>query len=770
MALHFFHLNKSTVFALLLATAWAGTSVAWAQNVEPSSSTTSSSASTRTASTAPTAQREKIGLVLSGGGARGLAHLGVLRELERQHIPIDYIAGTSAGALIGGMYASGLSVDEIELRIKDLDLQAISFATEDRRKTTQNRRNLDYQANNALDVSVSDSGGVSLPIAISDGTQVEAVLRDILKDRPYDIDFDKLPIPFRAVASDLATGKIVVIKNGQMAQALRASMAIPGVFAPVAKGDQLLVDGMVARNLPVDVARQMGATRIIAVDVGSDLRTKDELNSVVAVSDQIVGLLVKRNVDEQVATLTKKDILIRPPLGKLSNLDFKSAHAAIKIGETALESPAMRRQLASMAVQPSTYAQRMSGHHAVAASDTNNITIDFVRVETNGLASPTALESQLDMQAGQTFNIERVNQDIDTLMTSGRISLVRYAIKRVGEHNELVYQVTEKDSATNAVRAGLEVEGDSATNQQFTLHVSHRKVWLNRLGGEWRNHLALGKTTIISSELNQPLTTRGNVYVRPSVKLTYEKHPVYIGNDLASEYNVSRIEYGFLAGTPIQRIGEWGVGASRRRVSVSGNQTNPAVIIPSDSVWRTTLDAQLTLDQLDDVALPTEGYFLRSYARISPQSNNGSRFWQTGLQTLWAKSLRQHTINLRFEAGASNNNRSVYFSPYNLGGYQRLSGYSQNQFLGNYMAFGSATYRYRTAYAVLNNPLYIGASLEAGNTWANRDDIGHRLRYSASLFGALNTPIGPAQLGVGISPKGNARFYFFLGRTFSETP
>ena len=767
MALHFFHLNKSTVFALLLATAWAGTSVAWAQNVEPSSSTTSTSDSTRTASTAPTAQREKIGLVLSGGGARGLAHLGVLRELERQHVPIDYIAGTSAGALIGGMYASGLSVDEIELRIKDLDLQAISFAKEDRRQTTQNRRNLDYQANNAVDVSVSDSGTVSLPIAISDGTQVEAVLRDILKDRPYDIDFDKLPIPFRAVASDLATGQIVVIKNGQMVQALRASMAIPGVFAPVAKGDKLLVDGMVARNLPVDVARQMGATRIIAVDVGSDLRTKDELNSVVAVSDQIVGLLVKRNVDEQVATLTKKDILIRPPLGKLSNLDFKSAHTAIKSGETALETPAMRRQLASMAVSPSLYAQRMSGHQDAPPK---NLTIDFVRVETNGLASPAALESQLEMQAGQSFDIDRVNQDINTLMTSGRISLVRYAINRVGEHNELVYQVTEKDGATNAVRAGLEVEGDSATNQQFTLHVSHRKVWLNRLGGEWRNHLALGKNTVLSSELNQPLTTRGNVYVRPSVKLTYEKHPVYIGNDLASEYNLSRIEYGFLAGTPIQRIGEWGIGASRRRTDVSGNNTNPAVIVPSDSVWRTTLDAELTLDQLDDIALPTEGYFLRSYARVSPQAKDGSRFWQTGLQTLWAKSQGSHTLNLRFEAGGSNNKRSVYFSPYSLGGYQRLSGYSQSQFLGNYMAFGSATYRYRTKYAVLNNPLYIGASLEAGNAWASRDDIGHRLRYSASLFGALNTPIGPAQLGVGLSPSGSARFYFFLGRTFTETP
>ncbi|GHA76719.1 OMP85 family outer membrane protein [Formosimonas limnophila] len=779
MAWHVFHLNKTTVIGLLLISVWAVTPLAFAQETSGTAPTNTQNTSASAPKSTPTKGREKVGLVLSGGGARGLAHLGVLRALEKQHVPIDYIAGTSAGALIGGMYASGMSVDEIENRIKDVDLQAISFATQDRRYLPQNTRNLEYSSNTAVDVSISEGGKVTLPIAVSSGTQVEQLLRDILRDKPYDVDFDKLPIPFRAVASDLSTGQMVVLKQGQLVQALRASMSIPGVFAPVEKDGVLLVDGMVARNLPVDVARQMGATRIIAVDVGSELHTKEELNSVVSVSEQLLSLLVKRNVEEQVASLTKNDLLIRPALGKLSNLDFKAGKEAPAIGEAAMQTPVIKHQLASLAVSPAAYTAYTNRHVNQPAA---KIPVDYVRVETNGLASPATLESQLAMKNGATFDIDTVNQDIQTLMTSGRISVVRYQVNRVGDKTELVYQVTEKDGASNALRAGIEVQGDSPTNQQFSLHLSHHKVWLNKLGGEWRNQLILGKKTTLISEINQPFSSSTSLFIRPQVKIAYEKLPVYStqgsdsasdtkGQDLASEYRRTRKEIGFLIGSPIKRIGEWGIGVSRRHVYVSGNDANPDVIIPSVGVWRTTLDTKLTIDQLDDLSLPTKGYFLRAYANISPQTTQGHRFWQSGLQTLWAASKNSHSINLRFEAAGSNNDESVYLSPYNLGGYQRLSGYSPDQFIGNYMMLTNATYRYRTKWSLLGNSLYLGASLEAGNTWDSHHDIkAGSLRYSGSVFGALNTPIGPAQIGVGLSAKGNARFYFSLGRTFSETP
>lgn len=711
--------------------------------------------------------REKVGLVLSGGGARGLAHLGVIKALEEQHVPIDYIAGTSAGALIGGMYASGMSVEEISERIKDMDLGAIAFATADRREIQQNVRNLDYQANSIVDVSIKTSGEVTLPISVSNGAAVDAVLRDLLKNQPFETDFEKLPIPFNAVAADLATGKMVVLKKGQLAQSLRASMSIPAVFSPVEIDGQLLVDGMIDRNLPIDVVRQMGADRVIAIDVGTDLLKKNELNSVVAVSQQMLGLLVKRNVDEQIASLKPRDMLIRPQLDGIGNLAFEQSKKATELGYAELQKSDVKAQLHNFSLSPNAYKLIASKHRLPAPKNTM---IDYVRVETNGLASPASLQSQVLMQNGELFNIETVNQDIKRIMSAGRISNVTYSVDKVGDKNELVYRVTEKDEARNSVRAGIEVTSNTISDQQFGLHLSHRNVWLNRLGGEWRNHLVLGKRTQLETQINQPLNYKGTAFIRPFANIGYEDMPAYLNNSSkkAAEYTLSRYRFGFLAGAPIGRLGEWGVGLSQQRIKVKDNTYNPSLIIQNDSQTVSTLDAELTLDQLDSVFVPTQGYFLKAYARVGLNK----RYFSAGIQGQYAISHKQHSVTFAADVGGqkSREDDNIYLSPYSLGGYHRLSGYANNQLIGNFTAYGSATYRYRTALSILNNPLIVGTSLEVGNAWQYASDINTaNLKYSASLFGALNTPIGPAQLGVGFNRNGKVNFYFFLGRTFSDS-
>lgn len=715
--------------------------------------------------------REKIGVVLSGGGARGLAHLGVLKALEAQHVPIDYIAGTSAGALIGGMYASGMSIAQIESKIKDLDLTAVAFAPPNRKELPQTTRNLDYKGNVIVDVSVTEEGKVALPAAVSNGAKVEQVLRDILKDHPYDTDFDKLPIPFRAVAADLATGKMVVLKQGQLANALRASMSIPAAFTPVEIDGKILVDGMIDRNMPVDVAKQMGATRIIAVDVSSGLLPKDQLGSVIGVSEQMLNLLVKRNMDEQIALLTPKDVYIKPALGDIGSLEFQRGAEAAKMGFEATETPSIQRQLAHLSVPSATYTRLMAKHTPQTAP---KVKVDFIRVQTNGLASPATLRAEIAMKEGQNFDINTVNNDINRLMSSGRIGSVSYSIDKVGDYNELVYKVEEKDVAKNAIRAGVEVASNGLSDQQFTLHLSHRRVWLNSFGGEWRNHLTFGKTTSIDTQLNQPLSHSGSVYIRPYAHASYEKHPAYLTNsdDIGAEYTSNHQTYGFLVGAPIDRRGEWGVGLSYRRAHLYNNTVNPLLNISASTLGRTTLDAELTLDQLDDIYIPTKGYFLHAFAHVSPNtSKNEKRHMQAGFTGLYAMNKKNHSLTLALEAAGQNNSGNVYLSPFTLGGYQHLSGYAQDQFVGNYRAFSSLTYRYRTPLSILNNPLIVGASLEVGNTWEHASDINARfLKYSGSIFGALRTPIGPAQLGVGLTRNGNARLYFFLGKTFTETP
>ena len=723
------------------------------------------------ANKAPQTQRPKIGLVLSGGGARGLAHIGVLRALEEQHIPIDYIAGTSAGALIGGMYASGMGVDEIEQRVKAMNFEKILFEKSDRRSQVQFTRDIEYQGNGMVDLSITRDGAIALPKAVINGARVEEALRDILKDHPYEMDFDRLPIPFRAVASDLATGQKVVLSKGVLAQALRTSMSIPAVFAPVETDGRLLTDGMVASNLPINVVRAMGADRIIAVDVGSGLFPKEKINNVVNVSEQLLNILVERSVEDEVKTLSKNDVYVKVDVGDVANLQFNRIDESIKYGFVAMNQPKVIEHSSNMSVPTEQYNSLMAKHENTPEPAK---IITFVRVETNGLANPETLQRHIQAHAGMALNIDTVNADINQLLNIDRIESVKYDVVPVGNAYELVYYVQEKDVAKNALRAGIEISSNSLTNQRFALHLAHRRIWINSFGAEWRNYLTIGNNTQIKTEFNQPLSSQQNWYIRPNASISFENNSAYLpGQDQAiSDYKVNRQSIGLQFGQPIGTIGEWGLGASWRASQVSSNYTNAALPIDADRQRRLTLDGELTLDQLDDFYIPTRGYYTKFYTSVSPQETNGSRYLQAGIHSIWAKRIGQNernSIAIDFEAAGHNNPGSVYSSPYQLGGYHRLSGYEQNQFIGNYLLFGSLSYRYLSPWKMLNEPLILGASIETGNTWNNISDIGTSdLKASGSLFGAINTPIGPAQIGLGITRKGNANVYFYLGRTFTS--
>lgn len=736
----------------------------WAQ--EPTQTATGSAPATPELSSKN--QRQKIGLVLSGGGARGLAHIGVLRALEEQHVPIDYIAGTSAGALIGGMYASGMGVDEIEQRVKSMNFEKILFEKSDRRTQTQFTRDIEYQGNGMVDLSITRKGAIALPKSVINGARVEEVLREMLKDHPYQMDFDRLPIPFRAVASDLSTGQKVVLSKGILAQALRTSMSIPAVFSPVEMDGRLLTDGMVASNLPINVVREMGADRIIAIDVGSGLLPKEKINNVVNVSEQLLNILVERNVTDEVKTLSNNDMYVKVDVGDVANLQFNRIDEALKYGYDAMKQTSVMRQASQMSVPTAQYNNLMAQHHNTAEPQK---IIHFVRVETNGLANPETLQKIIQARADKPLNMDAVNADIKQLLNIDRIESVQYDVLPVGNHNELVYYVGEKDIAKNVLRAGIEMSSNSLTSQKFALHLAHRNVWINNFGAEWRSYLTLGNNTQLKTEFNQPLSSGQNWYIRPKASFGFENNSAYLPdqNQASTDYDVQRTNVGVQIGQSIGSVGEWGLGASWRTTRLNANHTNPTLPIDADRQNRLTIDAEMTLDQLDDFYIPTQGYYTKFYARTSLQKTNGKHYLQSGIRSIWAKRMGQGSLAFDFEAAGHNNPGSVYTSPYRLGGYHRLSGYEQNQFIGNYLLFGSVSYRYLSPWKMLNEPLILGASLESGNTWNNLSDIGTRgLKASGSLFGAISTPIGPAQIGIGITRKGHANVYFYLGRTISN--
>ena len=763
------------ILMTLICSSWAISNHTFAQETSDSLNNTPATNAVdtmqKTTSNTPQTQRPKIGLALSGGGARGLAHIGVLRELERQHVPIDYIAGTSAGALIGGMYASGLSLDEIEKRVKAMDFDKILFAKQDRHTQTQFTRANEYPGTSMVDISITREGATALPQAVIQDTKVEQALREIVQDYPYNMDFDRLPIPFRAVATDIATGEKVVLSNGKLSEAMRASMSIPAVFAPVEMNGRMLVDGMVASNLPIDVARQMGADRIIAVNVGTGLLKKEQIKNVVNISEQLLNILVQRNVIAEIKTLGQKDAYVNVEAGDIANLQFDRITDAIKYGEKSMREPKIAQKITTFATSDQEYQTWVSKHDAKPSPAK---LIRFVRVQTNGIANPEALSRKITHPKGKPLNIALVNEDIRQLMNLDRIQSVRYDIQPVGDDYELVYIVQEKDSANNAVTAGLEIATSNLTKQNVALHLSHRNVWINRWGGEWRSYLTLGKNTEISTLFNQPLNYGQNWFIRPQLSFNYDRNAAYLPNqdDVATEYDVNRQNVSILLGQTLGDKGEWGIGARWQRAHLSGNQTNPNLSINQETQRHLTLDAEITIDQLDDLYIPTEGTYFRAYGRVAPHrpENNTKRFVQAGIKTMWAKRLTpRNSVVLGFEVAGQNNPGSVYLSPYHLGGYHRLSGYETNQFIGNYLALAGISYRYITSWKLLNKPLVIGSTLEAGNTWEKTHDIGLKgLKASGSLFGAINTPIGPAQLGLGITRNGKANLYFYLGRSFSD--
>src|SRR5262245_28690695 len=277
----------------------------------------------------------RVVLVLSGGGARGAAHIGVLRALERERVPISAIVGTSMGAVIGGLYASGHSPDELDRIFRRTDWSSFFIDDPDRTyfRFRRKREDSDYLARAAAGVSLE---GVKLPSGAVYGQKVMAALKRYTL-HTIDIEsFDDLAIPFRAVATDIVTARPVVLDRGALAEAMYASMAIPALIAPVRVDGKLLVDGGVSNNLPIDVALTLNPDVIVAVDISTPLLAEDAFTSLLAVTDQLTTVLTRANTEQQIKNLRPQDILITPPLAGYSSVDFVKGIETIPVAEQAV--------------------------------------------------------------------------------------------------------------------------------------------------------------------------------------------------------------------------------------------------------------------------------------------------------------------------------------------------------------------------------------------------------------------------------------------------
>jgi NTE family protein len=724
--------------------------------------------------------------VLSGGGARGAAHIGVLKVLEEMHVPIDAIAGTSMGAVVGGLYASGLSAREIEAIMTSLNWQDAFRDRPPREDLTLRRKQEDENFLVKFPLGIQH-GSFVLPKGLIQGQRLNQTLRRLTLPVAHITNFDDLPSPFRAVATDLETGEAVIIGSGDLTSAMRASLSAPGVFAPVEREGRVLVDGGVAENLPINVARAMGVDILIVVDVGSPLLPRQKLTSVPVISNQMLAILINRNAKEQLATLTPNDILIQPALGDTSSFDFGRVARVIAVGETAARQ--MSGRLASLAGDPQEM-QRYAERREEARRPPPRI--DFVRVETAPEQFSERIATLFNDLTGKPLDPDAMARRLTTLYGEGSLDTLDYRVVNKDDHYGLLLDAQGNSTGPNYVRFGLSLQDDFQGNSAYNAAMRFVMSEITRAGGEWVWDVQFGQTSLIANELFVPLSSFSGWFVMPHISVQTSNVPLLTGqNALAAraapvptsqsqsafaEYRVHTFDYGADFGRQFGNWGEIRTGLVREeghsRLTVGDPKDPNLYFLPVQNFGTRTYFVRFSYDRLDDINFPHHGQ--QGSLQWSGARNvvgTDITYDQVTLDYLGAYSFGRDTISFSASGGetleSQVNDIRVLFP---LGGFLNLSALRANSLLGP--DFGIVRFQYyrqigRGGPGYFDVPTYLGMSLEAGNVWQSRRDANFgNTRKNASIFLGMDTFLGPVYLATGFDNHGDTAYYLFLGRTF----
>ncbi len=551
--------------------------------------------------------RRSIGLVLSGGGARGGAHIGVLKALEELHVPVDYLAGTSIGAVVGGFYASGMTLPEMEKLVDSLEWdQAFLNATPRHLKSYRRKHDDDLFLVDQKPGLVN--GEFRLPVGLVQGQVIDTIIsRETLRASETH-DFDKLMIPFRAVAGDLVTGDAVVLSSGSLARSLRASMSIPAVIAPIEIDGRLLVDGGIAMNLPVDVAHDMGADTIIAVDVSSPLLERKTLRSVVDVTTQLTNLLTRAGSEEQRRKLKGDDILLQPVFSEdLSSVSFARMGEAIQAGYDAVMADRVAFQ--RLALGDAEYAAYLESRKDPRMRELP--IIDFVRIDNDGPVANSIVETRLeDIKVGQRLNVDDVERAMDKVYGLEYYQNVRYGLVNDEGKTGLEVELDERSWGPNYVQLGVEYSSAANEDTLFGLAASYLGTAINDRGGEWRTTLVVGDEPALLTDLYQPLGPKGLFFYAPALRLESNQFNVFDGEQRVLEAQRRQATLEFAAGRELPSWGEFRFGI-REASGTFKLRVGDASLLPPEDFRLGQFFGRFSVDTLDSVAFPREGSLAR---------------------------------------------------------------------------------------------------------------------------------------------------------------
>ena len=709
-------------------------------------------------------RRPKIGLVLGGGGARGAAHVGVLKVLEANKVPIDFIVGTSMGSIVGGLYAVGLSPDEIEQRINEIDWVDM-FKDRPSEEYLSFRDKDDQQRLSSVEMGVK-GGDILLARGVMARQKLGFELKKLTIHTVDISDFDKLCIPFRAVATDLRTGELVVLGKGNLAEAMRASMSIPGVWPPVELDGRILVDGFLVSNVPIEIAKETGVDIIIAVDVGIPPTETEKFNTLIDVVSQMTTIFSQQNVDKSLALLKEKDLLIHPKLKDIKPSSFTRMQEAINIGEES--AAALTDKIRRYTVSDGQFQKFLAKQRR---QEFDTTVVEEIKITGLKRVSERSVKGKLDIKINQPLNLTQLKRDITEIYAMDDFERVDFRIIEEDGKKTLVIDAREKPWGPNFLRFGLNLSSDMSGDSEFTALVDFSMTQLNSLGAEWKNVLQTGETRGIFSEWYQPLDTQDYFFVAPSAKYERQLRDVYDGDRRIAEYETKYLGGGIGAGINFSSLAQARLDYFRATVD-AGPEVGGTDLPEFNRIQEGALNARLEYDQLDNHKFPKRGIdaFVNFY---SSKKVLGADFSYEKLEFGLAKATTvayRHTLLSTLRFGTTLNQDAPFYDEFTLGGFLNLTGYGRQQLYGQHSGLGQMLYYYKFAkdkYGSGGN-IYLGGGLEFGNVWQKRSDIKARdLLWGGVLFVGLDSFLGPLYLGYGKSEGASEdRIYLYLGQTF----
>lgn len=713
-----------------------------------------------------TPHRPKIGLVLSGGGAPGVAHVGVLKALEELRIPLGCITGTSVGAITGGLYASGMSPAQIEDWLTDADWNFLLSDSVPRESESFRGKQRDFDLHQSMAFSVTRNMELKLPAGLTTARNLMANLRELTIPVRHIRDFDRLPIPFRAAATDVETGELVVLGKGDLVEAVRASMSVPAIFTPQKIDGHLLVDGGLVANLPIQTAQEMGADVIIAVDIVGWLQKESGLDSAGAMADQVLGIFMKNQTRGQLARLGPGDAYVRLKVEGVGPTDFPKAAASIRTGYE--QTMQQRAALARFSVSPGEYARYLAGQRVPREKA---ILISFLKVQTPAGEFEHRLGQPIELETKDPARFARLQSTVADLGEMQKFEARDYeVIGRPGAYGLLI-KAREKKGGPTFLNFGFDYGYSSADVTDFNFLLSLRMTELNSLGGEWDTFLSLGDSTRVVSDWYQPVDWQRRFFFATQV---------LFGSDFIDGRNAAggRLRFrqqdwhaGLDVGTRLGQAGELRVGFAHGETRLTRRAGVPAETPDaSDRGW---MHADFTADTLDAPSFARRGYYGRvSVAASREEFGADDNYTRLEGQFYMPLTFGKNTIVPRVTAAVKLGGGAVpLYDQVPLGGFLNLSGLARGGLFDQNAALAEVIYYRKLAdlSPAMGRAIYGGFSIEAGDVWADaRDFDAGNFTYGGSLFLGADTVLGAVHLGVGLTEGGNAAVYLQLGPVFRQ--